>query len=83
MMTRFCSLVRSMAVDIIAVDSVAALVPRAELEGEIGNVQARRLIKSGRRTALYMQLAVPILNALEKARASYCCSPCRLVPKLD
>jgi len=33
------SLVRSMAVDVIAVDSVAALVPRAELEGEIGQVQ--------------------------------------------
>eukprot|EP00873_Tetraselmis_striata_P026865 jgi/Tetstr1/447129/TSEL_034567.t1 len=33
------SLVRSMAVDVVAVDSVAALVPRAELEGEIGQVQ--------------------------------------------
>jgi recombination protein RecA len=32
-------LVRSNAVDIIAIDSVAALVPRAEIEGEIGNVQ--------------------------------------------
>jgi hypothetical protein len=32
-------LVRSSAVDIIAVDSVAALVPRAEIEGEIGAVQ--------------------------------------------
>lgn len=34
-------LVRSNAVDIIAVDSVAALVPRAEIEGEIGNVQGK------------------------------------------
>mmetsp|Transcript_43027 Transcript_43027/g.102148 ORF Transcript_43027/g.102148 Transcript_43027/m.102148 type:complete len:357 (-) Transcript_43027:208-1278(-) len=33
------NLVRSMTVDVIAVDSVAALVPRAELEGEIGQVQ--------------------------------------------
>jgi recA bacterial DNA recombination protein len=32
-------LVRSSAVDIICVDSVAALVPRAEIEGEIGAVQ--------------------------------------------
>ena len=32
-------LVRSSAVDIIAIDSVAALVPRAEIEGEIGAVQ--------------------------------------------
>ncbi|KAK9836438.1 hypothetical protein WJX74_000619 [Apatococcus lobatus] len=32
-------LVRSQSVDIIAVDSVAALVPRSEIEGEIGNLQ--------------------------------------------
>ncbi|NQT81516.1 recombinase RecA [bacterium] len=31
-------LVRSNAVDVVVVDSVAALVPRAELEGEIGDV---------------------------------------------
>lgn len=30
---------RSSAVDMVAVDSVAALVPRAELEGEIGQLQ--------------------------------------------
>lgn len=34
-------LIRSSAVDIIVVDSVAALTPRAELEGEIGAVQGR------------------------------------------
>lgn len=33
------SLMRSGAVDMVAVDSVAALVPRAELEGEIGQTQ--------------------------------------------
>jgi len=33
------TLVRSGAVDILVVDSVAALVPRAELEGEMGDVQ--------------------------------------------
>lgn len=32
-------LVRSAAVDLVCVDSVAALVPRAEIEGEIGAVQ--------------------------------------------
>src|SRR6202158_4156474 len=33
------ALIRSNAVDIIVVDSVAALVPRAELEGEMGDAQ--------------------------------------------
>ncbi len=32
------NLVRSGAVDMIVVDSVAALTPRAEIEGEIGSV---------------------------------------------
>ncbi len=35
---RFCdTLVRSGAVDVLVIDSVAALVPRAELEGEMGD----------------------------------------------
>ncbi|MFM8701057.1 MAG: recombinase RecA [Hyphomicrobiales bacterium] len=33
------TLVRSGAVDVLVVDSVAALVPRAEIEGEMGDVQ--------------------------------------------
>ncbi|MGI9461030.1 MAG: recombinase RecA [Alphaproteobacteria bacterium] len=33
------TLVRSSAVDVLVIDSVAALVPRAELEGEMGDVQ--------------------------------------------
>ena len=33
------TLVRSGAVDILVIDSVAALVPRAELDGEMGDVQ--------------------------------------------
>ena len=32
-------LIRSSAVDVIVVDSVAALVPRAELEGDMGDTQ--------------------------------------------
>ncbi|MFQ5866649.1 MAG: recombinase RecA [bacterium] len=33
------ALVRSAAVDVVAIDSVAALVPRAEIEGEMGDAQ--------------------------------------------
>jgi recombination protein RecA len=33
------TLVRSNAIDVLVIDSVAALVPRAELEGEMGDVQ--------------------------------------------
>src|SRR5580693_2882074 len=35
------TLVRSGAVDVLVIDSVAALVPRAELEGEMGDIQER------------------------------------------
>ena len=49
------TLIRSGAVDVIAIDSVAALVPRAELEGDIGDshiaLQARLLSQSLRRLA--------------------------------
>lgn len=48
-------LVRSAAVDIVVVDSVAALVPRAEIEGEMGDVQvglqARLMSKALRKIA--------------------------------
>ena len=46
-------LVRSGAVDLIVVDSVAALVPRAEIEGEMGDahmgVQARLMSQALRK----------------------------------
>jgi recombination protein RecA len=46
-------LVRSMAVDIVAIDSVAALVPRAEIEGEMGDshmgLQARLMSQALRK----------------------------------
>ncbi len=49
------TLIRSNAVDLIAIDSVAALVPRAEIEGEIGDshiaLQARLMSQSLRRLA--------------------------------
>ena len=48
-------LIRSSAMDLIAVDSVAALVPRAEIEGEIGQVtvgaQARLMSAALRKIA--------------------------------
>ena len=47
------TLIRSNAVDVIAIDSVAALVPRAELEGDIGDstiaLQARLMSQALRR----------------------------------
>ncbi len=49
------SLVRSCAVDVIVVDSVAALVPRAEIEGEMGDshvgLQARLMSQALRKLA--------------------------------
>ena len=43
-------LVRSNAVDVIVIDSVAALVPRAEIEGEMGDshmgLQARLMAQA-------------------------------------
>lgn len=47
------TLIRSNAVDVIAIDSVAALVPRAEIEGDIGDnyiaLQARLMSQALRR----------------------------------
>lgn len=49
------SLIRSNAIDMIVIDSVAALVPQAELEGEMGDnfvgLQARMLSKAMRKLA--------------------------------
>lgn len=49
------ALIRSSAVDVIVVDSVAALVPRAEIEGEMGDshvgVQARLMAQALRKIA--------------------------------
>ncbi len=48
-------LVRSAAVDVVVIDSVAALVPRAEIEGEMGDtqvgLQARLMSKALRKIA--------------------------------
>ena len=49
------ALVRSGALDVVVVDSVAALVPRAEIEGEMGDsfvgVQARLMSQALRKLA--------------------------------
>lgn len=49
------ALVRSGAVDIVVLDSVAALVPRAEIEGEMGDahvgLQARLMSQAMRKLA--------------------------------
>ncbi len=58
------TLIRSNALDVIAIDSVAALVPQAELEGEIGDstiaLQARLMSKALRR----------ITSAVNKSRTT-------------
>ena len=50
------ALVRSGAVDIIVVDSVAALVPKAEIEGEMGDshmgLQARLMSQAMRKLSV-------------------------------
>jgi recombination protein RecA len=52
------ALVRSGAIDIIVIDSVAALVPRAELDGEMGDVhvglQARLMSQALRKLTAYI-----------------------------
>lgn len=65
------TLVRSGAVDVIVVDSVAALVPRAEIEGEMGaahvGIQARLMSQALRKLAAAInrsKTAVIFLNQL-------------------
>jgi recombination protein RecA len=57
-------LVRSSAVDIIAVDSVAALVPRAEIEGEMGDAQM------GLQARLMSQAMRKLTGSVSKSRTS-------------
>jgi recombination protein RecA len=72
-------LVRSSAVDLIVIDSVAALVPRAEIEGEMGDIQvglqARLMSKALRKIAGNMSRSgctVMFLNQLrQKIGISY------------
>jgi len=56
------TLVRSGAIDVLVVDSVAALVPRAELEGEMGDVQP------GSQARLMSQALRKLTSSISKSR---------------
>lgn len=58
------ALVRSGAVDIIVVDSVAALVPRAEIEGEMGDAHV------GLQARLMSQALRKLTGAISKSRTT-------------
>jgi len=67
------ALVRSAAVDVVVIDSVAALVPRAELEGEMGDIhvglQARLMSQALRKLAAAIhksRTAVIFINQLRE-----------------
>jgi len=57
-------LVRSNAVDVVVVDSVAALVPRSELEGEMGDAQM------GSQARLMSQALRKLTSAISKSQTS-------------
>jgi recombination protein RecA len=57
------TLVRSNAVDVIVIDSVAALVPRAEIEGEMGEPQM------GLQARLMSQALRKLAGAISKSKA--------------
>lgn len=58
------TLVRSNAVDIIVIDSVAALVPRAEIEGEMGDAMV------GVQARLMSQALRKLTGAISKSKAT-------------
>ncbi len=67
------SLVRSSAIDVVVIDSVAALVPRAEIEGEMGDahvgLQARLMSQSLRKLTAAIsksRTAVVFINQLRE-----------------
>lgn len=66
------TLVRSKAIDVIVIDSVAALTPKAEVEGEIGDVhigrQARLLSQAMRKLAAIVSQTGTIVVFLNQTR---------------
>ena len=58
------TLVRSGAIDVIAIDSVAALVPRAEIEGEMGDAHV------GLQARLMSQALRKLTSAISRSRTS-------------
>ncbi|MBD3167326.1 recombinase RecA [bacterium] len=59
------TLVRSNAIDIVVVDSVAALVPRAEIEGEMGDSHV------GRQARLMSQALRKLTGTVAKSRTAF------------
>lgn len=57
-------IIRSNSVDVVVVDSVAALVPRAEIEGEMGDAQM------GMQARLMSQALRKLTGAVSKSKAS-------------
>ena len=57
-------LVRSNAVDVVVIDSVAALIPRAEIEGEMGDTHI------GLQARLMSQAMRKLVGAISKSRTS-------------
>ena len=57
------TLVRSGCIDVVVIDSVAALVPRAEIEGEMGDshvgLQARLMSQALRKLDLHLYQPAP------------------------
>jgi recombination protein RecA len=70
-------LVRSAAVDVIVVDSVAALVPRAELEGDMSDtqigLQARLMSKAMRKITGSLALSQCTIIFLNQLRSKVSC----------
>jgi len=58
------TLVRSNAIDLVVIDSVAALVPRAELEGDMGDMQP------GLQARLMSQATRKLTGAIKKSNCS-------------
>ena len=62
------TLVRSGAIDLVVIDSVAALVPRAELEGEMGDIRP-----CGRPPGAADEPGAAQAHGLGVARSRHCC----------
>ena len=82
------ALVRSNAVDVIVNDSVAALVPRAEIEGEMGDslpgLKARLMSQALRKlTAHHLEVARDGDSSTSCARRSAWCSATRRRRRAD
>ena len=78
-------LIRSGALDVIVIDSVAALVPKAEIEGEMGDshvgLQARLMSQALRKmTGALAQAASPPFSSTSFERRSVCSSAIRKRP---